>query len=75
MWKVILTANPLKFNLESLLKYFQMSFVYESLYAVCNGRVRVGSTWLFWWYRKKKKAGGLYCWVMNPIFVKVCKTL
>ena len=39
MWKIILTKNPLRFNLEPLLKYFQMSFVYESPYAVCNSRV------------------------------------
>ena len=40
MWKIILTQNLLKFNIEPLLKYFQiMSFVYESPYDVCNGRV------------------------------------
>ena len=30
MKNYFLTENPLRFNLESLLKYFQMSFVYES---------------------------------------------
>ena len=30
MWKIILTENPLRFNLEPLLKYFQMDFFYES---------------------------------------------
>ena len=41
MLKIILTENPLRFNLEPFLKYFQMSFAYESPYAVCNGRVCV----------------------------------
>ena len=54
MRKIILTKNPLRFNLEPLLKYFQMSFVHESPYAVCNGRVsgccqiESGSTCLLW---------------------------
>ena len=54
MWKIILIENALRFNLGPLLKYFQMSFVYESLYAVCNGRVsgccqiESGSTCLLW---------------------------
>ena len=30
MWKIILTENPLGFNIGPLLKWFQMSFVYES---------------------------------------------
>ena len=34
MWKLILTGNPLRFNLEPLLKYIEINFVYESPYAV-----------------------------------------
>ena len=48
-----LTENPLRFNILKL-KYIEINFVYESPYAVCNGRVSgCFSTCLLW-----KMSGG-----------------